>query len=80
MVSLIGGNKSFSFWMSLVITERLSITEKELEMKLGKKLPFNLTKIQWAWGLIIGHFWVVGVSHIFLFFFFLNIFGLNGLT
>lgn len=40
MVSLIGENKSFYFCMRLVITERLCITDKELEMMLGKKITF----------------------------------------
>lgn len=71
MVSLIGKNKSFrsfNFCMSLVITERLCITDKEIEIKLEKNITFNLTKILWTWGLIIGFFWVVGVSFLFYFF------------
>lgn len=43
MDSLISENKTFYFCISVVITERLSITEKELEMKLGIKCPFDLT-------------------------------------
>lgn len=44
MVSLIGQNKSFGsfyFCMSLVITERLWITDKVLEIKLEKKITFS---------------------------------------
>lgn len=82
MASFIWENKSFYFCISTVITERLSITEKESEMKLGTKWPFDLTNILWTCGLIIGCSWVLGDSFLFFFFlfFFLNISVLKVLT
>lgn len=67
MASFIWENKSFYFCISTVITERLSITEKESEMKLGTKWPFDLTNILWTCGLIIGCSWVLGDSFLFFF-------------
>lgn len=54
MASLILENNSFYFCVNIMTTERLSITEKELELKLGTKWPSDFVNTLWTCGLIIG--------------------------